>query len=139
MKQLKFLSILMLVLMMMPAMVSCGDDNSDAVGGGPSGSELKSRAIGTWMCTQSNDTAMGYSYDGLMVGKQVTINSDGTYTSTASTFGYEGTYVVNGNKITAKSSKGDTFVVNVNINGNTMTWDGTASNGTTFHYVFIRE
>ncbi len=41
-------------------------------------------------------------------------------------------------QITAKSSAG-TFVVTVTISGNKMTWNGTASNGVTFHYVFQRE
>ncbi len=135
MKQLKNWGILMLMVMAMPLMVACGSDGDS----GPSGDELKSKAIGTWMCTQSTDEAMGQSYDGLMVGKEVSIKSDGTYTSTASTFGLKGSYTVNGNKITAKSENGATFVVTVTINGNTMNWNGTASNGTTFHYVFTRE
>ena len=116
MKQLKNWSILMLMVMAMPLMVACGSDGDS----GPSGDELKSKAIGTWMCTQSTDEAMGQ-------------------TSTASTFGLKGSYTVNGNKITAKSENGATFVVTVTINGNTMNWNGTASNGTTFHYVFTRE
>ena len=135
MKQLKNWSILMLMVMAMPLMVACGSDGDS----GPTGDELKSKAIGTWMCTQSTDEAMGQSYDGLMVGKEVTIKSDNTYTSTASTFGYRGSYTINGNKITAKSEDGATFVVTVSVSGNTMTWNGTASNGTTFHYVFTRE
>lgn len=133
--QLKKWSLLMLVVMAMPLLMACGSDGD----GGSTGDELKEKAIGTWMCTQSTDAAQGYSFDGLMVGKEVTINGDGTYTSTSDSFGYKGSYVINGNKITAKSNSGDTFVVTVNISGNTMTWNGTASNGTTFHYVFTRE
>ena len=64
----------MLMVMAMPLMVACGSDGDS----GPSGDELKSKAIGTWMCTQSTDEAMGQSYDGLMVGKEVSIKSDGT-------------------------------------------------------------
>ena len=135
MKQMKKWGIMMLVVMVMPIMVACGSDGDS----GASGDGLKTQAVGTWMCTQSTDSANGYSVDGLMVGKEVTIKSDGTYTSTSESFGYKGSYVVNGNKITAKSESGDTFVVTVTINGNSMTWNGTASNGTSFHYVFTRE
>lgn len=133
MKQLKNLGILLLVTMM-AVVTSCSSDDD-----GAKDSELVKQAVGTWMCTESTDSAAGQTYNGLMVGKQVTINSDGTYTSTASTFGYNGTFTISGNKITAKSSTGATFVVTVNISGDTMTWNGTASNGTTFRYIFIRE
>ncbi len=126
----------MIVVMMSLMLVSCGGDDSDD---GSRGNELVTKAVGTWMCTSSTDSARGASVDGLMVGKQITINNNGTYTSTASTFGYSGTYTIKGNSITAKSENGDTFVVTVTISGDKMTWNGTASNGTSFHYVFIRE
>jgi hypothetical protein len=125
---------LMLVVLLMPLTMSCSSDDD-----GAKGEDLVKQAVGTWMCTKSTDSAAGQSYDGLMVGKQVTINANGTYTSTASSFGYSGTYTISGNKITAKSSSGATFVVNVSISGDTMTWNGTASNGTSFRYIFIRE
>ena len=135
MNKLKTWSMMMLVAMMLPLVTSCSKDSDDS----PQDGELISQAIGTWMCTASRDTQTnGLSYDGLMVGKQVTIKSDGTFTSTAPTFGYTGTYTVSGNKITAKSSSG-TFVVTVSIKGDTMTWNGTASNGVRFNYTFVRE
>ena len=117
------------------SIASCSDDENN----GSSGNDLINKAIGTWMCTSSTDSAMGYTVEGLMVGKEVTIKSNGTYTSTSPTFGYSGTYNIKGNTITAKSSNGDTFMVNVTISGDKMTWNGTASNGTTFKYVFTRE
>ncbi len=136
MKQFKLLSMLLAILMI-PMMVSCGgDDEKDST---PSGDDLIIKATGTWMCTQSVDTQNGKSYQGLMVGKEVTISSNGTYTSTASTFGYSGTYTVNGNKITAHSDAGSTFLINVSISGDRMTWDGTANNGVSFRYIFERE
>ncbi len=138
MKKWKEWSIFVLAVIVMPLMMACGGDDGDD-DDGSRGTELVSKAVGTWMCTQSTDSAMGVSYEGLMVGKQVTINSDGTYTSTAETFGYSGTYIVKGNSITAKSKNGDTFVVTVTISGDKMTWNGTASNGTSFHYVPVRE
>ena len=126
----------MLMVMMMPVVVACSSDDED---NGSRDSDLLRQAIGTWMCTQSTDSAMGRSYDGLLVGKQVTINADGTFKSTAPSFGYSGTYTIKGNSITAKNTNGDTFVLTVTISGDKMTWKGTASNGTSFQYVFIRE
>ena len=133
----KFLSILLLAVLVMPLMVSCGDDDekSEVV----SGSELINKAVGTWMCSHSTDTKNGQTYQDLMVGKEVTINTNGTYTSTAQSFGYTGTYSVSGNTITAKSNNGGTFVFSVTFSGNKMVWEGTASNGVSFKYTFNRE
>lgn len=136
MKQLKIWSMMILMLMAMPIMVACSND--DKIDDGARGENLVAEAVGTWMCIQSTDSQGSYSVDGLMVGKEVTIKSNGTFTSTSPTFGATGTYSVSGNQITARSSAG-TFVVTVTISGNKMTWKGTASNGTTFHYVFQRE
>lgn len=136
MKQFKLLSMLLAILMV-PMMVSCGGD--DEKDDNPSGDDLIIKASGTWMCTQSVDAMNGQSLQGLMVGKEITINPNGTYTSTAPTFGYSGTYTVSGNKITANSDAGGTFLINVSISGDRMTWDGTASNGVSFRYIFERE
>lgn len=136
MKQLKLLS-LMLAILMIPIMVSCGGD--DEKGSGSSGDDLIIIAAGTWMCTQSVDTQNGNTYQGLMVGKEITISPNGTYVSTAPTFGFSGTYTVSGNKITAHSDAGSTFLINVTISGDRMTWEGTANNGVSFRYIFERE
>ena len=137
MKRLGFISILLLATLMVPMMVSCGDDEekTEVVSDG----ELISKAIGTWMCVQSTDKQNGQSYDGLMVGKEVTINTGGTYTSTSQSFGYTGTYSVNGNTVTVKSNSGGTFVITVTFSGKRMVWDGAANNGVTFKYIFDRE
>ena len=95
-------------------------------------------AVGTWICTESHDTSYGQTYDGLLVGALITIMDNGTYTSTASTFGKTGTYVIKENTITAKNESDDTFVVTVCIKNNRMTWDGTSSTGVNFQYVFKR-
>lgn len=137
MKKLNMLGMFLLLLMTMPLVMSCGDDDEGS--GNEADSNLINKAIGTWMCTQSTDKGQGQTYDGLMVGKEVTINADGTYTSTAQSFGYTGNYTVSGNKITARSNNGSTFVITVSIKGDQMTWDGTASNGVTFKYIFVRE
>lgn len=136
MKRFKLLSMLLAILVI-PMIISCGDD--DEKNNTPSGDDLIIKASGTWMCTQSVDAQNGKSYQDLMVGKEITINPNGTYTSTAPSFGYSGSYTVSGNKITAHSDAGATFLINVSISGDRMTWDGTANNGVTFRYVFERE
>ena len=136
MKQFKLLSMLLAILMV-PMMVSCGGD--DEKDDNPTGDDLIIKASGTWMCTQSVDTQGSNTYQGLMVGKEITINPNGTYTSTAPTFGFSGTYTVSGNKITARSDAGGTFLINVSISGDRMTWDGTANSGVSFRYIFERE
>ncbi len=125
----------MLLLLVLPMTIACSskDDESN-----DSPFNIND-AIGTWMCIQSTDTYQGYSQTGLLVGAEITINNNGTYTSTSSNFGYNGTYTTNGNKITAKSVSGSTFVVTVSISGSKMIWKGTASNGVNFDYVFQKE
>ena len=135
MKKMKLL--LMLTIMMVAALcvgfVSCKSE-----------SETKepiniADAIGTWMCVESYDTTLGQTYNGLLVGAQITIKNDGTYTSTASSFGTSGTYVVNENTITARNNRNETFVVSVTIKGSRMTWEGTSSTGVKFKYTFSKE
>ena len=132
----KFWSILLFV-MMMPFVASCGgdDEKSEVISDG----DLISKAIGTWICTQSIDTQSGQSYQGMMIGKEITIYANGTYTSTAQSFGYTGIYSVSGNTITAKSNSGGTFVFSVTFSGTKMIWEGTANNGVSFKYTFNRE
>ena len=132
----KFVFYFLSALLFSVSLISCGDDNGNS---SASGDNLISQAVGTWMCTQSTDTQQGNSYSGMMVGKEVSIFANGTYTSTGASFGYSGTYSVSGNKITTHSDNGGTFVITVNISGDRMEWNGTASNGVTFRYIFERE
>ena len=122
-------------MMIVVVMTACGGDDND-------GNIDVNQAVGTWMCIQSTDTYRGQSVTGLLVGTEITIKADGTYASTASSstsvMGKSGTYTINGNTITARTS-GYTFVMTASFNGNRMTWDGTATNGVNFHYVFQKE
>ncbi|WP_288279844.1 lipocalin family protein [uncultured Prevotella sp.] len=136
MKQLKIWSMMMLMVMVMPLVMACSSDDGDD--DGARDEKLVAEAVGSWMCIQSTDSQGSNSINGLMVGKEVTIKKDGTFTSTAPSFGSSGTYTVSGNKITARSNAG-TFVITVSISGDKMTWSGTASNGVTFRYVFQKE
>ncbi len=138
MKEIRILSMLLLVFTT-TLFVSCGDDDSDESSSIVTDNELINKAVGVWMCTQSTDTQQGNSYQGLMVGKEITILANGTYTSTAPSFGYSGTYSVSGNKITAHSDAGGTFVITVTFKGSQMEWQGTANNGVSFVYIFERE
>ena len=134
MKNFKYMR-LSLMMIMVVMMTACGGDDND-------GNIDVNQAVGTWMCVQSTDTYRGQSVTGLLVGTEITIKADGTYTSTASSstsvMGKSGTYTINGNTITARTS-GYTFVMTASFNGNRMTWDGTATNGVNFHYIFQKE
>ena len=137
MKQLKTISLFVALLCSMFVVSSCGSDNDND--DGARDSQLIAEASGTWMCIESTDTQQsGYDVENLMIGKEVTIKKDGTFTSTSPSFGKSGTFTVSGNSITAKSEVG-TFVVTVTVSGNKMTWEGTASNGVRFRYVFQKE
>lgn len=131
-KQLKRWSTLLLLVMALPLMVACGSDDDD------SGVDLN-KIVGTWMCVKSTDTMQGISAEDQFVGVQVTIRDNGTYSSTAESFGRSGTYTYNGETFTAKSSSGKTFIVKATVNKNDMRWTGTASNGVSFDYSFKRE
>lgn len=91
--------------------------------------------VGTWTCTASTDKVDGKSITGYMVGESITINEDGKFSSTASSIG-NGTWVLNGNKISAKNTSGDTFNATLRISGSTMKWDGTSSQGVSFNYTW---
>lgn len=132
MKKLGFyFSALAVVLLSSLALISC----DEGIGDEPV--DVKD-CIGTWMCIQSTDEAYGESVDGLLVGKEITLKENGTFTSTASSFGSYGTWVLKGNEVTAMSNAGN-FVLKVAINGSTMKWEGTASNGVKFKYIFRKE
>ena len=122
----------MMLFMVIPMLCACGDDNDD--------DDIidNEETVGTWKCTESTDIYAGETYDGLFVRSTITIKSDGTYTSSSYDFGIRGTYVKKGNKVTVKSIEGDTYVIDVSINGNKMTWSGTSSYGAKFYYKFKR-
>ena len=132
MKRRNFLRMMaiMLVSTLSFGFASCGDDDETVE------TVNIPDAVGTWICVESYDTSYGQTYSGLLVGALITIKDDGTYTSTAPSFGESGTYVVNENTITARNKDGDTFVVTVSVKNNRMTWKGTASTGVNFQYIF---
>ena len=70
-----------------------------------------------------------------MVDKTITIKEDGKFTSTSSSIG-NGTWVLNGNQITATNTSGDTFCITLVVSGNTMKWNGTSSQGVSFNYTW---
>jgi hypothetical protein len=75
MKKINILFLFSAITFSILSLVSCGGDDETSGGGGEN---VISNAIGTWMCTQSTDTQQGHSAQGLMVGKEITINYDGT-------------------------------------------------------------
>lgn len=131
-----YLGIIILFSIASFSIISCGDDDDKT----PTITQKNVEdSIGTWMCTSSYDTYQGKTYEGLLVGAQIVIKSDGTYTSTADSFGYSGRYVINEDNIIATNNRGETFVVVAQVNGNKMVWQGTSSRGVSFTYTFARE
>lgn len=91
--------------------------------------------IGTWTCTASTDKVDGKSITGYMVGESITISEDGKFSSTASSIG-NGIWELNGNKMSAKNTYGDTFSATIAVSGNKMKWSGSSSQGVSFNYTW---
>lgn len=69
---------------------------------------------------------------------ETTENSNGTYTSTSSSFGYKGKWSVIGNKFTAESNNGRIMSGTQTTNGNNLYIKGSTSDGYNFEYTFVR-
>ena len=110
---------------------SCSSDDD---GDGSKGFDVQ-EVLGTWTCTASIDKMDGQTITGYMVDKTITIKEDGKFTSTSSSIG-NGTWVLNGNQITATNTSGDTFYITLVVSGNTMKWNGTSSQGVSFNYTW---
>ena len=111
--------------------MACGSDDDE-----DGDKEINVQEVfGTWTCTASTDNVDGQSITGLIVGKSITIDEDGTFSSTASSIG-NGTWVLDGNKISARNTSGDTFDITLVVNGNTMKWNGSSSQGISFNYTW---
>ena len=91
--------------------------------------------VGTWTCTASTDNVDGKPITGYMVGESITISEDGKFSSTASSIG-NGTWELNGNKMSAKNRYGDTFSATIAVSGNKMKWSGSSSQGVSFNYTW---
>ena len=91
--------------------------------------------VGTWTCTASTDKVDGKTITGYMVGESITISEDGKFSSTASSIG-NGTWELNGNKMSAKNRYGDTFSATIAVSGNKMKWSGSSSQDVSFNYTW---
>ena len=131
MKTNKFWSILVMLVVSVTAMVftSCSSDDD-----GSKGFDFQ-EVIGTWTCTASTDKMDGQTLTGYMVDKTITIKENGQFTSTSNSIG-NGTWVLNGNQITATNTSGDIFSITLVVSGNTMKWNGTSSKGVSFNYTW---
>ena len=94
--------------------------------------------VGTWTCTASTDKVDGKPITGYMVGESITISEDGKFSSTASSIG-NGTWELNGNKMSAKNNYGDTFSAPIVVSGNKMKWSGSSSQGVSFNYTWKKD
>ena len=133
MKTNKFWSILVMLVVSVTAMffTSCSssddDNNSQVIN--------VHEVVGKWTCTASTDKVNGKSITGYMVGESITISEDGKFSSSANSIG-NGTWILNGNKISAKNTYGDTFNATLSVSGNTMKWNGSSSQGVSFNYTW---
>ena len=94
--------------------------------------------VGTWTCTASTDKVDGKSITGYMAGESITISEAGTFSSTASSIG-NGTWKLDGNKMSAKNTYGDTFSATIVVSGNKMKWNGTSSLNVSFNYTWEKK
>ena len=133
MKANKIWGILVMLVVLVTAVVftSCSSDDD-----GDGSKDINAQEVfGTWTCTASIDKKDGQTITGYMVDKTITIKEDGQFTSTSSSIG-NGTWVLNGNQITATNTSGDTFYITLVVSGNTMKWNGTSSQGVSFNYTW---
>ena len=136
MKTNKIWSILAMLVVSVTVMffTSCSSDDD---GDGSKDINVQ-EVVGTWTCTASTDKVDGKSITGYMVDESITITEDGKFSSTARSIGY-GTWELNGNKMSAKNTYGDTFSATVVVSGNKMKWNGTSSLDVSFNYTWERK
>ena len=133
MKANKIWGILVMLVVLVTAVVftSCSSDDD-----GDGSKDFNAQEVfGTWTCTASTDNVNGQSISGYMVGKSITISEYGKFSSTSSSIG-NGTWVLDGNKISAKNTSGDTFNATLSVSGNIMKWNGSSSQGVSFNYTW---
>ena len=136
MKTNKIWSILAMLVVSVTVMIftSCSSDDDGNVSKDINVQEV----VGTWTCTASTDKVDGKSITGYMVDESITITEDGKFSSTASSIG-NGTWELNGNKMSAKNTYGDTFSATVVVSGNKMKWNGTSSLDVSFNYTWEKK
>ena len=136
MKTNKIWSILAMLVVSVTVMffTSCSSDDD---GDGSKDINVQ-EVVGTWTCTASTDKVDGKSLTGYMVDESITISEDGKFSSTASSIG-NGTWELNGNKMSAKNRYGDTFSATIVLSGNKMKWNGTSSLSVSFNYTWEKK
>lgn len=134
MKTNKILSILAMLVVSLTVMffTSCSSDDD-----GDKDVQVQ-EVVGTWTCTASTDKVDGKTITGYMVDESITISENGKFSSTASSIG-NGTWELNGNKMSAKNTYGDTFSATIVVSGNKMKWNGTSSLGVNFNYTWEKK
>ena len=134
MKTNKILSILAMLVVSLTVMffTSCSSDDD-----GDKDVQVQ-EVVGTWTCTASTDKVDGKTITGYMVDESITISENGKFSSTASSIG-NGTWELNGNKMSAKNTYGDTFSATIVVSGNKMKWSGSSSQGVSFNYTWKKD
>ena len=134
MKTNKILSILAMLVVSLTVIsfTSCSSDDD-----GDKDVQVQ-EVVGTWTCTASTDKVDGKTITGYMVDESIIISEDGKFSSTASSIG-NGTWELNGNKMSAKNTYGDTFSATIVVSGNKMKWSGSSSQGVSFNYTWKKK
>ena len=134
MKTNKILSILAMLVVSLTVMffTSCSSDDD-----GDKDVQVQ-EVVGTWTCTASTDKVDGKTITGYMVDESITISENGKFSSTASSIG-NGTWKLDGNKMSAKNTYGDTFSATIVVSGNKMKWSGSSSQGVSFNYTWKKD
>ena len=136
MKTNKILNILAMLVVSVSVILftSCSSDDD---GDGSKDINVQ-EVVGTWTCTASTDKVDGKTITGYMVDESITISENGKFSSTASSIG-NGTWELNGNKMSAKNTYGDTFSATIVVSGNKMKWSGSSSQGVSFNYTWKKD
>ena len=95
--------------------------------------------IGTWKCTSSTTTFHGGTYTDVLKGETMTINYDGTFTSTTSYIGKSGTWSKNGNTLYVKSTDGGNITLDFTLSLTTLVVKGSNDAGETFDCTFTKQ
>ena len=103
------------------------------------GKQLENTLVGTWKCSSSTTTFHGATYTDYLKNTLLTVNADGTFTSTSSDIGKSGTWKQTNDTITLSSTDGGIVTLSFSLNYNTLTVQGNNSKGETFECVFIRQ
>ena len=103
------------------------------------GDYISPTLVGIWKCTSSTSTYKGNTYTDVLKGETLTINSDGTFTSTTSYIGKSGTWSQKDNTLYVSSNDGGNIVLDFTLSASKLDVRGSNDSGETFNCTFTKE